>query len=88
MLGKNKERILVNLTKTKIEEIEDLAAKKGVSRNDIITMAIYAYLEEENDMLKLYKKYPEENLEMLFQMNHHGHNQIRKITFFLIKQNI
>lgn len=31
-------------------------------------MAIYAYLEEENDMLKLYKKYPEENLEVLFPL--------------------
>lgn len=29
-------------------------------------MAIYAYLEEEKEMLKLYKKYPEEALEMLF----------------------
>lgn len=27
-----------------------------------------ALLEEENDMLKLYKKYPEENLEMLFPL--------------------
>ena len=31
-----------------------------------LLMAIYAFLEEENDILKLYKKYPEENLEMLF----------------------
>lgn len=31
-----------------------------------LLMAIYAYFEEENDMLKLYNKYPEENLEMLF----------------------
>ena len=33
-----------------------------------LLMAIYAYFEEENDMLKLYKKYPEENLEMLFPL--------------------
>lgn len=33
-----------------------------------LLMAIYAFLEEENDMLKLYKKYPEENLEMLFPL--------------------
>ena len=33
-----------------------------------LLMAIYAYLEEENDMLKLYKKYPEEDLEMLFPL--------------------
>ncbi len=33
-----------------------------------LLMAIYAYLEEENDMLKLYKKYTEENLEMLFPL--------------------
>lgn len=31
-----------------------------------LLMAIYAYLEDENEMLKLYKKYPEEDLEMLF----------------------
>ena len=31
-------------------------------------MAIYAFLEEENEMIKLYKKYPEENLEMLFPL--------------------
>ena len=31
-------------------------------------MAIYAFLEEENDMLKLFKKYPEEQLEMLFPL--------------------
>ena len=31
-------------------------------------MAIYAYLEEEKDMLALYKKYPEEALEMLFPL--------------------
>lgn len=33
-----------------------------------LLMAIFATLEEENDMLKLYKKYPEENLEMLFPL--------------------
>lgn len=33
-----------------------------------LLMAIYAYFEEEKDMLKLYKKYPEENLEMLFPL--------------------
>ncbi len=33
-----------------------------------LLMAIYATLEKENDMLKLYKKYPEENLEMLFPL--------------------
>ena len=33
-----------------------------------LLMAIYATLEEENDMLKLYKKYPEEDLEMLFPL--------------------
>lgn len=31
-----------------------------------LLMAIYAYLEDEKEMLKLYKKYPEEALEMLF----------------------
>ena len=33
-----------------------------------LLMAIYATLEEENDMLKLYKKYPEEDLEMIFPL--------------------
>ena len=33
-----------------------------------LLMAIYAYLEEENEMLKLYKKYSEESLEMLFPL--------------------
>ena len=33
-----------------------------------LLMAIYATLEEEKDMIKLYKKYPEENLEMLFPL--------------------
>lgn len=33
-----------------------------------LLMAIFATLEEENEILKLYKKYPEENLEMLFPL--------------------
>ena len=33
-----------------------------------LLMAIYAYLEDEKEMLKLYDKYPEENLEMLFPL--------------------
>lgn len=33
-----------------------------------LLMALYAYLEDEKEMLKLYKKYPEENLEMLFPL--------------------
>ena len=33
-----------------------------------LLMAIYATLEEEKGMLDLYKKYPEENLEMLFPL--------------------
>ncbi len=33
-----------------------------------LLMAIYATLEEEKEMLNLYKKYPEENLEMLFPL--------------------
>ena len=33
-----------------------------------LLMAIFATLEEENDMLKLYKKYPKEDLEMLFPL--------------------
>ena len=33
-----------------------------------LLMAIYAYLEEEKELLNLYKKYSEENLEMLFPL--------------------
>ena len=33
-----------------------------------LLMSIYATLEEEKDMLDLYKKYPEEDLEMLFPL--------------------
>lgn len=33
-----------------------------------LLMAIFATLEEENEILKLYKKYPEEDLEMLFPL--------------------
>ena len=33
-----------------------------------LLMAIYAALEEEKEMLSLYKKFPEENLEMLFPL--------------------
>lgn len=33
-----------------------------------LLMAIYAALEEEKEMLNLYKKFPEENLEMLFPL--------------------
>lgn len=33
-----------------------------------LLMAIFATLEEEKEILKLYKKYPEENLEMLFPL--------------------
>lgn len=33
-----------------------------------LLMAIYAFLEDENEMLKLYKKYKEEHLEMLFPL--------------------
>ena len=33
-----------------------------------LLMAIYAALEEKKDMLNLYKKYPEEDLEMLFPL--------------------
>lgn len=33
-----------------------------------LLMAIYAYFEEEKEIIKLYKKYPEEQLEMLFPL--------------------
>lgn len=45
----------------KLNENDNLGAR-------YLLMAIYAYLEEEKDMLKLYKKYNEDNLEMLFPL--------------------
>lgn len=50
-----------------------------------LLMAIYAYLEEENDMLKLYKKYPEENLEMLFPLfvNYYKKGDDKKVKEYL-----
>ena len=45
----------------KLNENDNLGAR-------YLLMAIYAVLEEEKDMLDLYKKYPEENLEMLFPL--------------------
>lgn len=33
-----------------------------------LLMAIYAYFEEEKELLNIYKKYPEENLEVLFPL--------------------
>ena len=56
MLGKDKDRILVNLTKSKIQEIEEMAAKKGVTRNDIITMAIYSYINKERHLEEIEKE--------------------------------
>ena len=56
MLSKEKERILVNLTKSKIQDIEELAAKKGVTRNDIITMAIYSYINKERHLEEIEKE--------------------------------
>lgn len=47
MIGKEKERILLTLHKNKILEAEKLAEKKGISRNDIFTIAIYEYLQRE-----------------------------------------
>ena len=45
----------------KLNENDNLGAR-------YLLMAIYAVLEEEKDMLDLYKKYPEEDLEMLFPL--------------------
>lgn len=58
----------------KIKQARDVCKEiLNLNENDntgarYLLMAIYAFLEEENDMLKLYKKYPEENLEMLFPL--------------------
>lgn len=56
----------------KIKQARDVCKEiLKLNKNDntgarYLLMAIYAYLEEEKEMLKLYKKYPEEALEMLF----------------------
>ena len=58
----------------KIKQARDVCKEiLRLNKNDntgsrYLLMAIYAFLEEENDMLKLYKKYPEEGLEMLFPL--------------------
>ena len=58
----------------KIKQARDICKEiLRLNQNDnmgsrYLLMAIYAYFEEENDMLKLYKKYPEEALEMLFPL--------------------
>lgn len=58
----------------KIKQARDICKEiLRLNKNDnmgsrYLLMAIYAYFEEENDMIKLYKKYPEEDLEMLFPL--------------------
>lgn len=58
----------------KIKQARDVCKEiLKLNKNDntgarYLLMAIYAFLEEENDMLKLFKKYPEESLEMLFPL--------------------
>lgn len=60
------------ITDGKIKQARDICMEiLRLNNNDntgarYLLMAIYAYLEEEKEMLKLYKKYPEEDLEMLF----------------------
>lgn len=58
----------------KIKQARDVCKEiLKLNKNDntgarYLLMAIYAYLEEETEMLKLYKKYSEEDLEMLFPL--------------------
>ena len=63
LLEEGKLRQAANLCKEvlKLNENDNLGAR-------YLLMAIYAALEEKKDMLDLYKKYPEENLEMLFPL--------------------
>ncbi len=58
----------------KIKQARDVCKEiLKLNKNDntgarYLLMATYAYLEEEHEMLKLYQKYEEENLEMLFPL--------------------
>ncbi len=63
LLEEGKLRQAANICKEvlKLNENDNLCAR-------YLLMAIYATLEEEKDMLDLYKKYPEEDLEMLFPL--------------------
>lgn len=49
------------------KQLQELIKKYNTGARYLL-MAIYAYLEEEKDLLKLIKKYPEENLEILFPL--------------------
>ena len=57
----------IRLAKDVCEEIIILNNNDNTGARYLL-MAIYAYLEEEKELLKLYKKYPEENLEILYPL--------------------
>lgn len=57
----------ITLAKEICKEILQLNSNDNMGARYLL-MAIYAFLEEEKAMLQLYKKYPEENLEMLFPL--------------------
>ena len=59
--GKMRQAIEVCKEILKLNENDNLGAR-------YLLLAIYAYLEEEKDLLKLVKKYDEENLEILFPL--------------------
>lgn len=59
--GKIKQAIKVCKEIIHLNENDNLGAR-------YLLMALYSFLEEEKEMLKLYKKYPEEDLEMLFPL--------------------
>ena len=59
--GKIKQALSVCKEILKLNEHDNTGAR-------YLLMAIYAYLEDESEILKLYKKYPEEHLEMLFPL--------------------
>ncbi len=63
LLEKGKLRQVANICKEvlRLNENDNLGVR-------YLLMAIYATLEEEKSMLDLYKKYPEEDLEMLFPL--------------------
>ena len=58
----------------KIKQARDICKEiLKLNKNDnlgarYLLMAIYAFLEDEKEMLALYKKYPEEHLQMLFPL--------------------
>lgn len=57
----------INIAKETCEEYLKIDSEDSFGVHTTL-MAIYAYFEDEKNLLKLYKKYPEENLETIFPL--------------------